>query len=160
MEAPGSEDVAVSHLGADDLVIEADHLFRVTDSATKSAGTPGVGIEGQVLDSPRKSRLKNLDWRWAAITVDRVHRVIAIRESSSAPTNARDIIANEKVAGLSIHSSKYQIGMCATLCGHGPIANSVGHGAYNSSHNPWMGFGISADFRTRVIHIHNRPRRS
>src|SRR5260370_40875613 len=148
METPGSKDVPIRHLRADDFVIETNHLFRVAYSTAKFSRTGGICVERQVLDAPRKPCLKDLDRRRAAIAIYRVHGVIAIRKSTSAPTDTRDVVADEKAACLSVDSSKYEIGVHAAFRGHRPVGDRIGHGAQDRPDNARMGFGISPYFRT------------
>ena len=127
-------------------------LHLMCDSAAKLTGPRRVHIEGQVLYPPGKSCLKNVDWRGTTVAVNRVHRIIPVRESASTPINAGYIIANEKAARLGVHSPKNEIGMCATLCSHGPIGDDIGHGTHDGPYNPRMRFGVSSHFRPRVVH--------
>src|SRR5260370_7383817 len=98
METPGSKDVPIRHLRADDFVVETNHLFRVAYSTAKFSRTGGIRVERQVLDAPRKPCFKDLDRCRAAIAIDRVHGVIAIRKSTSAPPHTRAVLADENDA--------------------------------------------------------------
>src|SRR5690606_3901455 len=128
LEAPGRELVAVAHQADGDAVAGTVALGDAEAAAVKP-GAPAVRHQTHLLDEEGIAYLEHLGRHHAAVAVDAVDRVVAVRERPSAPAGGEEVVADIVVAGAAVDAAEQEVAVGGGVGGETAVRSRLGQGA-------------------------------